>query len=537
MKPNCRTFLLLILATIFAITGCSKNEGSSEETTNSTEQEVRELVLAVGGESDEGFDPTTGWGRYGSPLFQSTLLKRDSNMEIVNDLAENYSISEDALTWTVNIRQDVKFSDGEPLTAEDVIYTFETTAKSNSVVDLQNVASVTAQNDSTVIFTLKSPQSTFIDILATLGIVPKHAHNESYAEQPIGSGPFKLVQWDKGQQLIVEENPNYYDEKPYFKKLTFLFLDEDAAYAAAKAGTVDVAYIPSAFSKQQVAGMRLESLESVDNRGIMFPYVKSGQTTADGHPIGNDVTADLAIRKAINAAVDREALVEGVLEGQGTPAYTISDKMPWWNSDTVIEDGDAAKAKGILSKGGWKDTDDDGIVEKDGVKAQFTLLYPSSDETRQSLAIAVADMIKPIGIEIIVDGESWDEIGKMMYSNAVLLGWGSHDPLEMYNVYSSKYAGVDYFNPGFYKSPIVDQYLEEAIAAKDEKAAMDLWKKAQWDGTTGMSAKGDAPWAWLVNLNHLFLVREQLDIGHQQIHPHGHGWPVTSNIEEWKWKE
>ena len=179
----------------------------------------------------------------------------------------------------------------------------------------------------TVEFHLKHANSTFIHSLLTLGIIPSHTYGDNYAENPIGSGPYKLVQWDKGQQIIIEINPDYYGKKPFFKKITFLFLNEDAAFAAAKAGQVDMAYIPASFSKTQIPGMRLEAIQSVDNRGIMFPYVASGDKTMDGRAIGNDVTADIAIRKAINTAIDRQALVEGVLEGHGTPGYSAADGL------------------------------------------------------------------------------------------------------------------------------------------------------------------------------------------------------------------
>ncbi len=521
--------LLLVLVLFVVMTGCT--QAPKESATKAKD----ELVVAVGSEPEAGFDPTTGWGRYGSPLFQSTLFKYDDKMSIVNDLATGYELSTDGTVWTVNIRKDAKFTDGKPLTAADIQYTYETAAKSGSAIDLSNMKSVEALNDSTVKFTLKEPQSTFIQMMLATGIVPKHAHGKDYSQKPMGSGPYKLIQWDKGQQLIVEANPDYYGMKPYFKKLTFLFLSEDAAFAAAKAGKVDVSYIPAAFSKQQVPGMRLETVHSVDNRGIVFPYVKSGGKTKDGVPIGNDVTADIAIRKAINTAIDRKALVKGVLEGHGTPAFTVNDGLPWYNPESVVPDADPEAAKKLLADAGWKDTNGDGILEKGSLKAEFSLLYPSDDVTRQSLAITVADMMKSIGINIKVDGKSWDEIKKLMHSSAIMLGWGSNDPMEMYNVYSSKYGGVEYYNPGFYSNPTVDGYMNKALRATNTKDAMEFWKKAQWDGTTGLSAKGDAPWAWLVNIDHLYLVKDNLDIGKQRIHPHGHGWPVTDNIEEWKW--
>ncbi len=366
--------VLVIFAFLTILAGCTPSKSNQ-----SNEKDVKkdELVLSVGGEPDTGFDPTTGWGRYGSPLFQSTLLKRDNDLNIVNDIATSYEVSEDGKVWTVLLRDDVKFSDGKALTADDVKFTFETAQKNGSVVDLNVLEKVEAVDDYKVTFTLKEAQSTFINSLVVTGIVPKHAYGKDYAENPIGSGPYQLVQWDKGQQLIVKANPEYYDKQPYFQKITFLFLSEDATFAAAQAGEVDVAAIPASFSKQQVTGMRLEAVKSVDNRGIVFPYVKSGDVTEDGLPIGNDVTADPAIRHAINIAVDRQALIDGVLEGYGSKAYTSVDGLPWWNPDTVFEDADVDGAKKLLQDAGWKDADGDGILEKGTLKAEFSLYYPA----------------------------------------------------------------------------------------------------------------------------------------------------------------
>lgn len=520
---------MLLTALLVSCVGNNKRDGQGEQN--------ERLILAIGGEPDDGFDPTTGWGQYASPLFQSTLLKYDKDFNVVNDAATGYTISPDGLQWSVSLRDDIKFSDGTPLTAQDVVFTFETAKNSASVVDLTNLQKVESLDDLTVQFTLHKRNSTFIHYLTTLGIVPQHAYNASYNENPLGSGPYQMVQWDKGQQLILAANPHYYGKEPYFKQLIFLFLSQDAAFAAAKAGQVDIASVTPTLANEPVKGMKLVALESVDNRGVALPFMPNEGKSVDGRPIGNDVTADIAIRKAMNIGVDRQALVDGVLKGYGTPAYSIADHLPWWNSATVIEkDGDIEKAKEILDKAGWKVTND-GIRQKDGVKAQFTLHYPSNDHIRQSLSIAFADMMSPLGIKIEVKGKNWNGIEKELHSSATLFGLGSHDPLELYNAFSGNVRGVGLNNPTYYANEVVDGYFEKALSATSQKEANEYWQKAQWDGQTGFSNKGDAPWVWLVNIDHLFLMRNNLVIGQQKVQPHEHSWPITDFIENWYWKE
>ena len=516
------------------VTACGMNEGgeTAGDESEGKDNDQTKLTLALGGEPDDGFDPTTGWGRYGSPLFQSTLLTREMDFSIGNDLATDYEVTEDGYVWSVTIQEDVVFSDGEPLTVDDVVYTFETAKESASVVDLTNLDTVEAEGN-TVDFILHEPQSTFIHSLVTTGIVPEHAHDENYAEAPIGSGPFEFIQWDKGQQLIVGVNEHYYGEKPVFEQVTFLFLAEDAAFAAARRGDVDIAAIPPSFAHDDVEGMEIVSLESVDNRGISFPMVESGDSTDEGYPVGNDVTSQETVRKAINIALDREALVEGVLEGYGTVAHSVNDGLPWWNEDTAVEDNRMDEAKKLLEDDGWVDHSGDGILKKEEQKLQFKLIYPANDQVRQSLSIAVSDMLKPLGVDVIVEGKSWDEIKRSMHEHAVLLGWGSYNPLEMYHLYSGTMKGAGWYNAGYYQNEQVDAYLNQALLAVSEKEATEYWKLAQWDGETGFSAIGDAPWAWLVNLDHVYLVREGLEMGELKIQPHGHGWPITENLNEW----
>lgn len=506
-----------------------QNTGAAQGTSDTTQK--TELTLAIGGEPDEGFDPCTGWGRYGSPLFQSTLMDVDKDFNYVNDLATEHKVSEDGLTWTFKIREDAKFTDGEPVKASDVAFTFNTAKTSSSEIDLTKLESARAVDATTVEFKLVSPMSVFLDVTADLGIVPEHAYSSTYSQNPIGSGPYKFVQWDKGQQLIIERNEDYYGKKPAFEKIVMLYIGEDAALAAVKAGTVDVAMtVPSMV--QDIPGYKLLNCKSVDNRGVSMPVTAPGTKSADGIPVGNAVTSDIAIRKALCYGIERKTMVDDVLKGYGTEAYSVCDGLPWWNSETAIKDGELEAQKAALDVAGWK-VNNDGIREKDGIKASITLLYPSSDSVRQAIALSFSQQARELGIEVTVKGASWDDIGKQMYSDCVLFGWGSQSPMEVYNLYYGKEVTTGYNNPTNAVNPKVDEYIDAAMNALTVEDANANWQKAQWDGSTGFSMQGDASWCWLVNIDHLYYVRDGINTGEQQIHPHGHGYPLISNIKDW----
>ncbi len=497
-----------------------------------------QLVVALKGEPDDGFDPVMGWGRYGHSLFFSSLLSRNENLDIVNDLAVSRNLSTDGRTWTVRIRTDVRFSDGAPLTAKDVAFTFNKAAVAGGKADLSRLEKAVAKGPDTVEFHLKGPDSTFESRMVTLGIVPAHLYDDDFDRKPVGSGPFVMVSWMENEQMIAARNPLFYGEKPHFQRIVFLYGEEDTMFAAAKAGQVDLAVVPPWLGVQKVSGMHVHAVKSVDHRGLMFPTVPdTGKKTEEGAPVGNNVTSDIAIRKAVNKAIDRKVLVAGVLEGFGRPAYFACDLLPWNNPANKIADGDPAGARKLLEASGWQDSDGDGVLEKGGIEAAFTIVYPAGDSVRQGLALAVAGMLKPVGLKVTVDGKSWDEINMRRHRDVVVYGWGSYDPLALYNIHHSSLAGLSSYNPGFYNNPVVDGYLEKAVGARSFEEAVRYWKLAQWDGKTGCGPKADAPWAWLVDLQHVYFVSNHLNIGDSRLEPHGTGWPITANITQWVWQE
>lgn len=526
--------LLVCLLVLSLMAGCG---GSSSESRSNTSENRSSVVIAMdpNSEPEAGFDPAFGWGageHVHEPLIQSTLTVTNTNLTIDYDLATDYFVSEDGLLWTVHIRDDVKFTDGEPLTARDVAFTYNTVKESSSVNDFTMLDHAEALDDTTVVFHMTRPFSIWPYTMAVVGIVPEHAYDSaSYGSNPIGSGRYILKQWDKGQQVILDANPDYYGEQPNMQRVTIVFMEEDAAFLAAQAGEVDLAYTSATYSDQTVEGYSLAAYESVDNRGFNLPAVPE-QTTESGETIGNDFTADVQVRRAINIGVDRQEMIDHVLNGYGSPAYSVCDQMPWYNSASEVT-YDPEKAKSLLDEAGWK-TGEDGIREKDGVKAELNLLYATGDSVRQALAADFAEQLKELGISCTLEGVGWDTAYDRAQSDPLIWGWGAHTPMELYNIYHTiGDTGLAQYSP--YSNSTVDVYMDQALASSDLEVSYDLWQKAQWDGTTGVTQDGDIPWVWLVNIDHLYWVADGLQVAEQKIHPHGHGWSIVNNVDQWSW--
>ena len=506
----------------------------ADSTTGSKDSVI--VVMGPTSEPEAGFDPAYGWGageHVHEPLIQSTLTVTTTDLKIGYDLATDMEASEDGLTWTVKIRDDASFTNGEKLTAADVAFTYNTLRDTSSVNDFTMLDRAEAVDDTTVRFHLKRPYSIWPYTMAIVGILPEHAYGPDYGEHPVGSGRYILKQWDRGQQVIFEANPDYYGEAPKMRKVTVLFMEEDAAFAAVMAGQADIAYTAASYSDQTVPGYELLAFDTVDNRGFNLPAIPAGSVSEQGVPLGNDFTSDVLVRRAINIGIDRDEMIEHVLNGYGSPAYSVCDKMPWYEPDAQVK-YDPEGAAVLLDEAGWT-AGADGIRTKDGLRAELTFLYPASDSVRQALAADSADQLRKLGIDTKTEGVDWDTAYTRAQSEPLLWGWGAHTPMELYNIYHTmEKTGLAEYSP--YANQTVDRYMDEALAESDLEASYELWKKAQWDGTAGITQEGDIPWIWLVNIDHLYWSREGLQVAEQKLHPHGHGWSIVNNVDQWSWK-
>lgn len=483
-----------LLLALLLLAGCSS---AAQAPVTETKDSVV-VVLSTEAEPEAGFDPAYGWGageHVHEPLIQSTLTVTNPDLTVGYDLATDLSVSEDGLTWTAKLRDGVVFSDGAPLTAGDVAFTYNTVKAATSIGDFTMLTSAEAADDSTVLFHMARPYSIWPYTMAIVGIIPEHAYDSAtYGSSPIGSGRYLMKQWDKGQQIILEANPGYYGEAPRMKKVTILFMGEDAAYLAVKAGQADAAFTAAPYAADAPKDFSLLSVDTVDSRGINLPGFDPG------------------VRKAINMGINRQGLVENVLDGYGTPAYTVCDGMPWCPPNAAVA-YDPGAASDLLNAGGWI-SGEDGIRTRDGQALTINLLYPSGDSVRQALAAELTNQLARLGFRASYEAVGWDTAYDRAETEPLVWGWGSHTPMEVYNIYGDS-------------SPEVARLLAGAMESPSLDDSYPLWQKAQ--------EADAATWAWLVNVNHLFWVRDGLTVAEQKLHPHGHGWSIVNNVDRWSW--
>jgi peptide/nickel transport system substrate-binding protein len=251
-------------------------------------------------------------------------------------------------------------------------------------------------------------------------------------------------------------------------------------------------------------------------------------------PTADKVTGDRAIRQALDAAVDREAMVDKILDGAGRPAYgPLPVEDPWFAED-IERNQDLGKAKRILDEVGWK-PGKDGIRAKDGRRAAFSLLYPSGDKVRQDHALAYASDAKKAGIDVTVESATWEVIEPRMKNTAVLAGFGSTgDPdFGLYTLLHSSLTGDGLNNMGRYDNPTVDKALDTGRRSSDtatRKAAYDTLQRALVE---------DPGHTFLTHIDHLYVLADRWDGLTTQLEPHEHGFASGPwwNIEDWQPKK
>lgn len=504
----------------------------SEPGTSSGGGDEKSMVLADGSEYDT-LNPLLGFGD-GVGQFYDGLITYDADLSVRPALAaEVPKPREGGKKWTVRLRKGVKFHDGSDFDAADVVATYRAALnpKSGSTVrsDYAMIDTVTAQGSDQVTFTLRYAYTPFVHRLR-LGILPSEKLPEGQPlekstlnTEPIGTGPYELAEWRKGDRLVLAANDDYWGGRPKLDRVTVVSVPDDNTRAQRmRNGDFDATVLPPTLTEsfEKTDDARVLTAKTVDGRDVMLP-------------MHNPVTGDRAIRLALNHAVDRAGMVKAALAGHGQPAYTpIPTTMKEYADPRATFDHDPGQAERELDAAGWK-VGKDGIRVKGKQRARFNLLYPADDSLRKALATAVASDARKVGIEVELSGLGWEAIQPRMDRDAVLMGGGSpfDADLQTYGQVASSEAGNGYNNPGSYDNPNVDAALDRARRTADEAARAKQYR------AMGRELIKDPARVYLVNLEHTYVLRGEWKGYRPVLEGHIHdatGWGPWWNLRQWE---
>ncbi|MFF9194040.1 ABC transporter substrate-binding protein [Streptomyces sp. NPDC014779] len=527
------TAAILAGATALAAAACS-NPGAAGAGSGGPRDSV---VVGIAAEPDT-LSPLLGYGKDGNSKIFDGLLALDADMRLTPALATALPrVSDDGLTYTYTLRKGVTFSDGRPFTARDVVFTYRTVldprTNNPSRSELDALKDVRAVGDHTVVFTLKYPYAPFAR-RTVLAIAPEHVagtqdvNSGPFTTRPVGTGPYVLTDWSKGEKLSFRANPHYWGGAPAVRKFTMAVVkDDDVRATRLRAGDLDAAILPPALA----AGFK-DDPHRTTYTATTFDY----RTVT--LPTHHKVTGDIAVRRALDLAVDRQTMVDTILEGAGRPAYgPVPTDSPWFTRGTERRHDPAGAAK-ILDEAGWK-PGPDGIRVKNGVRAAFPLWYLSGDKLRQDHALAYASDAKKAGIEITTQAGTWEVIEPRMKTDAVLAGGGSPgDPdFDQYLLLKSELAGDGFNNMAWYADPTVDRALEDGRRTDDPAR-----RRAAYD-TVQRALVRNPGYTFLTHVDHVYVVADRWTTAAgrltTQVEPHEHGLGSGPwwNIEDWTPKQ
>lgn len=498
-----RKLATLALAATLAIAaaGCSADAGDDTDASDEDLTPIAGGTLRVGENGDEPplLDPhqlsTTNTTTLLRPIFD-TLVWQEADGTFTGLLAESWTVSDDGLDYTFDLREGVTFHDGSPWNAEGLKANFEhildpATKSPLAASYIAPYESSDVVDDTTLVVHLSTPYSSFINVLAQtyLSIVsPKQIAEapETIATAPIGSGPFRFVKWTKGESLELTRNDDYAwapegaknQGTAYLDGITFSFTAEDAVrYNGVAAGDFDVIeWTPP----QQVA------------QAEKNPELRSSTTLRPGHPFSlwlNSRRApfdDIAVRQAFVAAIDRQDIVETVsfdqwevADGYVTPVTPDHSE----NATSITHDVD--RADELLDEAGWSERDGDGYRTKDGER--LTVHVPNAGVVAQTTQILelVQAQAKEIGIELKIELVSTQEAADRSAAGDydVSAGiWTTNTADVLWIQYSSKNITTPERrgqNQSFTNDAELDALLDQARQTTDESERASLYEQAQ----------------------------------------------------------
>ncbi|MDR1688749.1 MAG: ABC transporter substrate-binding protein [Clostridiales bacterium] len=459
-------------------------------------------------------------GEINSLLFLG-LTAHDKDNNVVPGLASAWEWSDAAKTYTFTLRDGLTFHDGRPLTSADVKFTFEVIKDeangSENASNYEDITAIDTPDDKTVVFTLSAPNAAMPDYL-TMGILPKHLlegkdiTQDSFNQNPIGAGPYKLAAWDMGQSITMERFEAFCLGTPKIGTIIFKIVEDYNARALQlKSGELDLALVTPKDAREfnSVSGFDVYDMNTADYRGILYNFGNSFFAENPGLPA------------ALSYAIDRESIIQAVLLGQGEAAYSPLQKGRYNNPNIEKYDYNPEKAKAAIEELGWA-VGAQGYYEKDGKQLAFAIAAPATDQVRVDMANICVQNLQDIGVNAAVELPArTDWAGQYAY----LIGWGSpFDPDDhTYKVFATE-KGANYSG---YSNANVDALLTGARASFEKSERLPLYEKFQEE------LANDPAYTFIAYIDALYVAKKGLTgittdtvLGH-------HGVGIFWNVWQW----
>lgn len=472
----------VLMAGLCALTACGGQDASQmeegrtdvEQTVGRTDGGQEEPVTLVYGSGDyTRINPALDeHGEINLLLFDG-LTSHNGKNEVAPGLAKSWEFDETACTYTFHLEEGVVWHDGEPFMAEDVKFTIEAVMDpenaSENAPNFADVEEITVTDEHTVSFRLSAPNVAFLDYM-TMAVLPEHLlagedmQTSDFFRAPVGTGPYKLESWDVGQAIVLTKNEDYFKGTPHIDQVIFKIVsDDNAKTLQMAAGELDLALLPpkAARSFADREGYVCYDMKTADYRGILFNF---------NNPFWQE---NRDIIPAVCHAIDRQAIIDAVLLGQGVPAYGPLQRNIYNKKDVERYEYSPEKAAEILEAAGCV-RGEDGIYRRGGEPLSFVISVGAGDQVRVDMAQAAAQQIRAVGIDCAVEIPTKVDWNSQM---SYLIGWGSPFDADdhTYKVFGTG-KGANYSG---YSNAAVDRYLTQARSSDDPEVRAESYARFQ----------------------------------------------------------
>ena len=414
-------------------------------------------------------------------------LKYDKDLNVVTWAASSYEVLEGGRLLRFVLRDDIRWEDGEPLTADDVEFTYRLMIRPDTpTAYAENFLAISSfKKTGRFSFEVRYEKPFARALMTWMGaILPRHAlegqnvMTSPLARKPIGAGPYRLKTWESGSRLVLEASDTYFEGRPYLDEVIYRVIpDPSTMFLELKAGKLDM----MSLSPQQY--LRQTEGEVWSKEWRKYKYLSFGYTFL-GFNMRHPFFKDVRVRRALSMSIDRQALIDGVLLGLGVPTVGPYKPGTWvYNDKLTPVQQNVAEAERLLAEAGWTAKNEDGILVKDGQPFAFTILVNQGNDQRIKTAVIMQNQFRKIGVDVRIRTVEWaafitEFVNKGQF-DTVILGWNILQDPDLFEVWHSSSARPGGLNFTGYENAVVDALLEEARSVPDQKRRKVLYDRFQ----------------------------------------------------------